>query len=342
MRRIIFTVLFSLTLCFATFSQITLTYDTHSISTTENNNMVICNYADPGAAGQNVTWDFSKLQEIKDFTGIVNQHYARGNDPDFPYSNTQLTEFDNTFYFNITKKKMEETGMASKDKRVIIQYDQPFLKMKFPFTAGDAFAGSITGTYTAGEIKAAINGSYSVEADAWGKLILPGNVVANNTLRIKSVKRYNRVFSNSTQHIDIVTYRWYNEYNRYPLLVLTSIKATTGANITSTFQAAYNNRLKTTLSVKTPTLNENDLLLYPNPVADRLNVKYHVETSGPVTIELFDNTGKKIKLLLDKNLAPGDYSLEWDVRNENLPAGMYHIRAIMSGKSVTKELIRNE
>ena len=237
---------------------------------------------------------------------------------------------------------MEETGMASNDKSVVIKYDQPFLKMKFPFTAGDAFAGSISGTYAAGSLKATISGSYSVEADGWGKLILPGNVIAENTLRVKSVKNYDRIFTSSTQHIEITTYRWYNEYNRYPLLVLTSIKATTGSRVTTTSQAAYSNRLKTTLPVKKTTLSENDLSLYPNPVSDKLTIKYQVETPGKVTIELYDNTGKKIRSLLDKNLNAGNYSLELDTQSEGLPSGMYYIRAIMNGMTITKEFIRNE
>ncbi len=339
MKKVVFTFVFILCAGITALPQITLSYNTHAISTVENNNMVICKYADPGESGKNVTWDFSQLKDIKDFTGLVNQHYSQGSNPEFPYSNTQLTEFDNTFYYNITKDKMEETGMASKDKSVIIKYDQPFLKMKFPFTTGDAFAGNITGTYSANGIKATINGTYSVEADAWGKLILPGNVVATNTLRVKSVKDYDREFSSSTQHIEIITYRWYNENNRYPLLVLTSIKATTGSNSTYSYQAAYNNRLKSALSVENTKLDENALMLYPNPVVDKLTVKYHVETTGPVSIELFDNSGKKIKSLLDKNLIRGDYSLELDAQNNGLPSGMYYIRAIMSGKSVTKEFV---
>jgi hypothetical protein len=121
--------------------------------------------------------------------------------------------------------------------------------------------------------------------------------------------------------------------------VLTSIKATIGANSTYSYQAAYNNRLKSALSVENTKLDENALMLYPNPVVDKLTVKYHVETTGPVTLELFDNSGKKIKSLLDKNLNRGDYSLELDARNNGLPSGMYYIRAIMSGKSVTKEFV---
>ncbi len=338
MKKNLFSFVFILFPYLVAFPQISLTYQTHAISTVENNEMVICGYADPGQAGQNVTWDFSGLKALKDFTGFVNQHYMQGNDPGFSTSNIRLTEFDNTFYFNITKDKMEETGMTSSDKRITIKYDQPFVKMKFPFSAGDAFAGSISGTYSDNGIKAAIDGSYSVEADAYGKLILPGNVVANNTLRVKSVKNYSRIFSGSVQNIEIVTYRWYNKYNRYPLLVLTSIKATTGNSTSESHQAAYNNKLKSS-PIKSTALAENDLSLYPNPVIDKLTVRYYVETAGPVLIELFDNTGKKIKSLQNNYMEQGNYSFEINTKDAGLPTGMYFIRAVISGNPVSKEFV---
>ena len=81
------------------------------------------------------------------------------------------------------------------------------------------------------------------------------------------------------------------------------------------------------------------LTLFPNPADDFATVKYRLEKSADVRIELFDVNNRKIQASLEQsNLPAGEYQHELDVAD--LPAGVYFVRMI-AGKeqSTTKMLI---
>ncbi len=60
------------------------------------------------------------------------------------------------------------------------------------------------------------------------------------------------------------------------------------------------------------------LAVYPNPSSGELRVKYTTETSGPVTIELWDEAGKRIHTLWSGNDVQGDHS-----RALSIPEGLH-------------------
>ncbi len=60
---------------------------------------------------------------------------------------------------------------------------------------------------------------------------------------------------------------------------------------------------------------------FPNPAREKTTVHFRINGAYHVNVDLFDNTGKKIKAIADGAYNPGDYQLE--VNLSGLPAGTY-------------------
>jgi hypothetical protein len=316
-----------------------LTYETHALQAGINNNMILCHYADPGNDGENMAWNFSSLQSTHDFTGKLMTNTRSKATEAFGLANTTLDEFNNRFYLNVERHQIEQTGYSTLDNAVVVSYEKPFIKMMFPFTIGDSYSGDFYGTMKMGDTKLPLTGTYEVKADGYGKLMLPGNITIENTLRVKTVKSYEMQVNGSKQSTEITTFRWYGCCNRYPLLVLSAIKTTVGPNVTLSYQAAYNNIVNSRLPGSDGNIPNSSIRAYPNPVADLMIFEYALADPGDVIIELYNNTGKKIMTLLDNRLDRGIYSLQLVPEKEGLPTGIYIIRANLNHTLITQEIV---
>lgn len=277
------------TICF---SQTELTNSTHALLNGIDNPMSYCEYMEPGTFGPNISWDFSELQFRKSFTGYLTNSQLTENGSAFPLANTELAEFNSRFYFNVNENQIEQYGYSSADGRSRIYYETPFIKMKYPFVYGDDFSGSFSGLYEYGSVATGtINGTYTVEADAFGTLMLPGGKEFESTLRVKTTKSYETVFSSTTQEVVIVTYRWYNQTHRYPLLVLTEYTTKVGDKEIVNHQAAYNNNAVNHIE----SLITEDVLLFPNPASSALTLNLNSTKSGLLEFKIIDASGRLIR-----------------------------------------------
>ena len=63
--------------------------------------------------------------------------------------------------------------------------------------------------------------------------------------------------------------------------------------------------------------------VFPNPIDEEINLSFNLENQGLIEVELFDNSGKKVKTLLSQNFQKGNHSINQNVKN--LPSGIYHL-----------------
>ena len=314
-------------------AQTVLTYETHALKAGEDNPMSYCEYLAPGSAGENVVWDFSTLKFQKSFTGTLRQAATTQYGPNFEKANTELGEFDARFYFSVSPEKIEQYGYSSADGRGQIKYTTPFVKMKFPFEYRDAFSGSFAGGYYyTGTQTGDISGTYYVEADAWGKLILPGNSTYENTIRVKTEKSYTTQYGATEQQVEIVTYRWYNNAHRYPLLVLTEYTTTSGNSSTTSYQAAYNNNAVSAVSK----LTESGFKLYPNPVNNSLIVELPLAETGTLSFRIVDASGRVVNTFEKQVDQNGFNQMDLSAEIANLMEGNYNL-IISNGNSSIEE-----
>jgi hypothetical protein len=319
-------------------AQPTLKKETHALLPGSENPMTLCKYIEPGFKGNNATWDFSKLEPIEKFTGTINEVYENEF---FSSANVDLEEFGSHYYFFSDENKIKQVGYSSKDNKTIVKYSQPYEKMVFPLSLGELHNCTFAGNYMFdGKELGIIKGNGLIEADAWGTIILPNNSIYQNTLRVKSIKSYSLAFGvESSQEVEIITYRWYNNFHRYPLLVLTEYTTKSGSNTSINYQAAYNNNA---VSLLESPVEENSLVVYPNPAYSDLYLNYSSNSKQTATISIFDISGKIVFELKPLDILPGENYIPLSTEEMKCKPGTYLLNFTIDEKTISEEIIITE
>jgi len=81
---------------------------------------------------------------------------------------------------------------------------------------------------------------------------------------------------------------------------------------------------------------------YPNPFNPETKISYELSTASPITLEVYDLLGKKVKTLVDQRQGPGTYTVRWDGRDdsgERLASGVYLYTLRAGNFSETRKLL---
>ena len=76
---------------------------------------------------------------------------------------------------------------------------------------------------------------------------------------------------------------------------------------------------------KSPELKQN----YPNPFNPSTSIRFEIGQSSNVSVKVYNILGKEIRLLLEENLPTGEYTIQWDGKDDKgnfLPGGVYFIQ----------------
>lgn len=79
--------------------------------------------------------------------------------------------------------------------------------------------------------------------------------------------------------------------------------------------------------------------VYPNPLNPLAIIMFDIPQIASVDIKVYNTLGKEITTLLEKELSPGSYKIDWEARGSNgqlLPSGVYLIR--MTADNYTKTI----
>ncbi len=93
---------------------------------------------------------------------------------------------------------------------------------------------------------------------------------------------------------------------------------------------------------KIPKPRDNDKILnnvkvYPNPVADQLNLSYYINKDSKVTIKIMDVLGNEITTLFTERLSAGDQANSFNIASR-LNSGFYFIRVSVGSEIITKRI----
>ena len=77
--------------------------------------------------------------------------------------------------------------------------------------------------------------------------------------------------------------------------------------------------------------------IFPNPVNDNASVRLTLEKDAPVDIRIYNMTGREIISLGKETLPSGSHVREIPARD--LPAGVYLLRAVISGQAYTSKMV---
>nr|WP_226915878.1 T9SS type A sorting domain-containing protein [Hymenobacter siberiensis] len=96
----------------------------------------------------------------------------------------------------------------------------------------------------------------------------------------------------------------------------------------------------TTLGLRTSSADPKaQLQLSPVPFVNQFEVGFTLPTAGAVTVELFDEMGRRVQSVLsDKRFAAGTHSVAVD--GSRLSAGLYIAAVTVNGQVVSKRTIK--
>jgi len=80
----------------------------------------------------------------------------------------------------------------------------------------------------------------------------------------------------------------------------------------------------------------------PNPFRQRTVIRYGVPATGRVNLQVYDLTGRRVRVLLDEELRPGYYSAVWDARDNRgreMPAGVYFYELRTDAKVIERKML---
>lgn len=85
---------------------------------------------------------------------------------------------------------------------------------------------------------------------------------------------------------------------------------------------------------------QNMLSVFPNPVADVLELNLNLEEKSKISLELFDVNGKSVATLFNGEQEAGDFQLTWDrsLSKSEISAGMYFLKINVNDREQTKKL----
>jgi hypothetical protein len=337
MKRRIFTLIGAAFMIAAVNGQITLTSKTHGFRIGDSHDFILMKNVDEGNAGADVIWDFTGLEA----SGRNLTSHMLGNDitektKAIPQSNFVLEEFGNHFIFNVSDDRMEQYGTVACN--TVTVYDQPFLKLKFPFEFGNKLSGRYSGTQESGNLKTPVSGWYYIEADAYGTLLLPGNIEIDNVLRVKQTRTIDNINGSEVYEL---TYRWYADQVRYPVLVITKYVYPEQTSLVQTAMYAHVGTQKKSTAEIAEFEILSDLNVFPNPYEDRLTINYNLNKAARVRIELYDASGKLFRTVLNSvDQESGLKTMTLEGSETGLMPGLFYVRVTVDQNILIRRVVK--
>lgn len=80
------------------------------------------------------------------------------------------------------------------------------------------------------------------------------------------------------------------------------------------------------------------IAVYPNPFTNQTNVRFAIEKSCTVKLEVYNHSGQKVSKLIDRNLTEGIHEITWN--SSDLPQGVYLLHLHIGESTVTQKIIK--
>jgi hypothetical protein len=282
-------------------------------------------YVDPGAAGQDITWDFSTVQPVNDSYNVL----YRALSPDTSVMGD--IEHRTLYRYSVQGDTLMQTGYEN--VTTLMNYTQPELTMRYPFRYGDTIRSNFAGT---GEychrIPLQVSGTTIVTADGTGTLDTPLGLTFKNALRVKSIRQYSQTGVDSVA-MRLETYAWYVWGNRYPIFetIKTATQKTgqeeTEHQVASFFFPPINQAVLETDTTNwekdkgtlAPTIDDifTQCRLLPNPVQSQLEIEYELTQNATISFSVHDQMGIAQIITPPRAETAGQYT-------ETVPMGNFH------------------
>ncbi len=332
------------------FAQNTLTYRNNSLAAGDSSAYREIQFVEPGNDGPNQIWDFSKVQYSGKSLPSVLQPASNLKTAGVSEYNVLLKDNGYDYFMNSNVNMLEERGYVNTEKKMTLNYSDPVIKMKYPFSYGDQFTDPFTGVaFFNGDYRIDFSGTNTVTADAYGTLIMP-DMVIKNVLRVKSVKKGLQINKCGTTEINIVKYFWYAPGFRYPVMNIGIVENRYSGGAPEITKTAYTNTTQhndgnTTAGATTPgsqvETSDVSVIVFPNPFREKLTYNYFLRKQLPVSIDVYDMSGKySVRLVKNQIQTEGLHTGELDALTHVLAPGVYYIRFTFDKQVVVNKIVK--
>ena len=312
------------------------------------------NAVSEGAAGANISWNFSSLLPAPGSSFTTNFQTPTGTpyEPFFPTSNICGVNFVPEAiygYYQKTSTEFNYLGLATMDFSIV--YNNPQTLMRAPLSFNGSFTDVFWGSIDASGFLFNIYGESESKYDAYGTLILPIGTY-NNAIRVKSVTE-NRDTADFGGLLNIsntttTSYEWYAASLPGPLA---SIAYTEGISISLVpgFPPMEEEiPLSKSISfitdflsgvVEAPQLNGIDMAFRgANPVADVLALDMVSATAGEtLQLQVYSRNGQ---LVSTQNITSNGATLSIDVNVTDCSPGMYFVSITDGNARLSKGFVK--
>ncbi len=335
---------FSFALALNAFSQVLVTYKNNSPLPGDTLITQDFELKAPGNAGPGVVWDFSAVTIDDELNiGVLSGNTDRAPGGLADYTSI-LSDKGNEYFYHTDEDKSEIVGLWNKDISVVLS--DPILKIKYPLGYGTKFSDDFSGTGShRSKSDIGISGTYSLEADAWGTLILADRIL-HNVLRLRVEENKIQLNPCNIYEIKTTSYLWYAPSARYPVIgfTLREMKTNGGEPVVTTTATINQQMTKTGIAItgmESPADEQFTVSLFPNPFIDKLTYNYFLRKQMPVTIELVDMTGKTLIVLAKEKIqSEGLHTGELDAAKYDLKMGIYYLRFKFGDKEMVSKVVK--
>ncbi len=285
-------------------------------------------YATPGAGGADMLFDYSATSPATSSTYQWQAPSGLPNSAMYTGAQYALTNGGtDTLYYASTASGLERVGDAltimvgTTPYHGTTVYSNSMLELPLPYTYGSApWTDLFSGSYTVDGNTTTRNGAITGQADAWGRLILPGGADTVEVLRVKTrvseTIPLNLGLPVNVAHVN-------NEWAYYPLWGKFPVLRVVSDSLSAmgfTQQVAYTEWLDAgAVGIADAQANPWAVKLFPNPGAQSMNLAYLNAAKGKLTLHVLDargsvvldqplnGTGPAVETIDVSNWAPGLY-----------------------------------
>ncbi|MDI9257896.1 T9SS type A sorting domain-containing protein [Flavobacterium sedimenticola] len=299
----------------------------------------------PGPSGQNIVWDFSGVNfehpavttnSLSFIEPTGTPFYPGFMDADYSESNLcclLLTEDDTSpsnnqyNYFKKDNDGVVYLGQWADNPVTELwndQYINPINEISFPLTYGQTTSDTFERTYTdySGGMSIQVNGNVTINADGYGTLITPDNVIINNVIRLHRTENGNVTQAEGSYAYQKQSFIWYAEDRRGFI-----IKLDMSINDPSQIDTADFNKSSSLGVVEN---HQNLVSVYPIPTNDFLNIQSNYDVKE---VELYNASGSLIY-----RMNPVNNKLD----TSNLTKGIYLVKTkLENGKVIITKITKN-
>lgn len=287
-------------------------------------------------AGEDIIWDFSASTVTA--TRIATFVDAADTDASIFFPNADIAlSYDNgglplgSFnlkhdFFNLFADSILNVGFATQGGTVI-SYDNPLTTFHLPFTFGDVIQDDFKVTFEVGNSTVVEAGTINIEADAYGKVLLP-NSEEDNLLRVRTTRNYYQAFEDNV--LDTIFYEeeklaWYAADQIYPVLSVTT--ETISTNPQPQTRIYFTGEVETNIEEY---LSLSTIEAFPNPSSGTFQVRYDLLQSTDVQLNIYNSMGQLLQIAEDALQYPGSQTTTIDLTQSS--KGIYFVEMILDNK----------